>query len=216
MMNKRNMLFAAAAVALILLVGALSWTKERYTFNEGALSRKVEVSPVLPDTVAIEKGEARQAGAGEVSLPIDQDDRSFTVADAVLTIKGGYGIALPLAAAWADDAMLYHVRSIGPVTSKGTAAEWQVVFASDKKQKGYEVIVFRDAVLREKEIEVAGGGHSLPTDWYDSPDALASLQGQPQFEKATLSSLQFFYNEDGKRWSYGVATSNGTVSIPVR
>ncbi|MBI5134171.1 MAG: hypothetical protein HZA81_02180 [Candidatus Taylorbacteria bacterium] len=213
---KKIAAFAAVIILALLVAGALSWTKERYTFNEGTVSRKVEVEPVLPATVEVARGEGRKIVEGEVDLPIDREDRSFTLSDAILTLKGGYDIALPLASAWAKDARLVLVRSIGPVTAKGTAAEWQVLFASKEKEKGYEVLVFRDRAIRELEIESESSGYELPSDWYDSSDALSSLQGQPQFSKATLSSIQFFYNEDGKRWSYGLSTSEGTVSIPVR
>jgi hypothetical protein len=44
---------------------------------------------------------------------------------------------------------------------------------------------------------------------------MASLN-LPQFEGATASSINFFYNMDGKRWSYAISTSKGTTSMPVK
>ena len=59
-------------------------------------------------------------------------------------------------------------------------------------------------------------GYTLPQNWYDSGDALLSLKTEPQFKDATVSSLNFYYNEDGKRWAYALSTSNGTLSMPVK
>ena len=177
----------------------------------------VEEKLIIPETVRVSASEARTVQKGAVEAPINPAKGGVIVsAKAIFTVKGAYDKALAEASAWSPDASLVFIKSLGVVTAEGKSGEWQVVFGSKKAKAGFEVLVYGDAIASKKEIPSTSYGFDLPQNWYDSGDALESLRTQPQFATATVSSLNFFYNEDGKRWSYALATSNGTLAMPVR
>lgn len=172
---------------------------------------------VLPDTRDVSHTAGRIVQEGRYDAPIAPTVGTRVISDrAVLTLKGAYDLALPKAAVWAGDAALVSVMSNGVITAEGTSGQWQVLFGSKQKKGGYEVIIYGNAIAAEKKVESSVYGYPVPENWYDSEDALLSVRTMPQFASATISALNFFYNEDGKRWGYAAATSKGTVAIPVR
>lgn len=213
----------AIALGLVLFASAIFYGY-RWLSQNGYLPAAIVPAPVkvveeklvIPATVDVPKAAGRVAEEGAVSAPINPEKGTVVSARAVLTLKGGYDKALPEATTWAPDAALVFEKSLGVVTAEGKSGEWQVTFASKTKKAGYEVIVYGDAVASKKEILSDSYGEPLPENWYDSGDALVSLRALPQFGDATVSSINFYYNSDGKRWGYALATSNGTVSMPVR
>lgn len=132
------------------------------------------------------------------------------------TLKEGFTIALPFALEWAADAKPVYVRSMGTVTVEGISSGWEVAFGSTTNKNGYVISVINGVAAEKKEISAISSGYTLPTNWYDAGDAVKSIQTLPQFSESTISGINFYYNEDGKKWGYAISSSNGTVSVPVR
>lgn len=177
----------------------------------------VEETLRIPETERIDGHAGRTVTPGAYDAPLDAKSGEGIVSSrAVHTLKGSYAVANVRSLAWADDAALISIQSLGAVTEEGKSGEWQLFFGSASRGAGFEVIVFGDRVASEKEVASVLEGYPVPVEWYDSGDALASLRDMPQFSDATVSSLHFFHNEDGERWGYALSTSEGTVSMPVR
>ena len=219
--NKKTVI-AAISVMVLFVGGLLVWLlmpgiveKARVEIQGGKV---IEEKIVIPETTRVSVEEARiPDGAGYVvPLVPKTEEEHILVSKAVLTIKGSYDIAVKEEMKWAPDAKLIYIKSLGAVTIEGKSSTWQIVMGSRTKKKGYEVIIQEDKVISQKEIESNSYGFDLPGEWYDSNDAVISLQTLPQFSDATISSLSFYYNTDGKRWGYVFATSRGTTSMSVR
>lgn len=177
----------------------------------------VEEKLVIPETKKIEVNEGRAVSEGTFNAPLNPaQGEKVTSARAIFTLRQAYDKADTEAKIWAPDSALVSVKSLGVLMADGKSGEWQVMFGSKTKKQGYEVLVYGEEIVSKKEISSDTYGFDLPGNWYDSPDALSSLKTMPQFESATVSSISFYYNEDGKKWGYGIATSNGTVSMPVK
>lgn len=178
----------------------------------------VEEALIIPDTKQVAVAAGRTPSTEHYAVPLvpTTEGEKVIVPGATLTLKGGYDVAKPKAEAWAKDAKLVFLTSQGAVTLEGKSSMWQVVFGSLSKKKGYEVVVQGDKIVSEKEIPSTEYGYDLPTNWYDAGEAIVSIQSLPQFADATVSSINFFYNRDGKRWGYALGTSRGTTSMPVR
>lgn len=209
-----------AGIVIILVVGvAMSFVTKKvipqvkkWHFTTYAVNEEMH----LPNTSSVYPTDGRIIATGAYSTPIDPTQGSVISDKAIYTVKGAYAVASSSAEAWSKDAALVYIHSQGVVTSDGKSGEWQIVFGSKAKKKGYEVIVFGDNIASQKEIDATAFGYSLPKNWYDSGDALIALRTQLQFANALLSSINFYYNTDGKKWGYALATSNGTVSMPVK
>lgn len=178
----------------------------------------VQETLVIPETKLVVGALGRTPSTNHYAVPLvpTTEGEKVVVPGATLTLKKSFDVALPKAGVWAHDAKLVFVTSQGAVTLEGKSSMWQVVFGSLAKKKGYEVIIQGDKVVSEKEIPSQEYGYDLPVNWYDAADAIRSLQTLPQFADATVSSINFFYNRDGKRWGYALGTSRGTTSMPVR
>jgi len=180
--------------------------------------KNVEEKLVIPETQEISGGEGRAGGQGPVAVALvpKTEAEKVVVSKAVLTVKGSYELAVLEAKNWAADVNLVFIKSLGAVTLEGKSSQWQIVFSSETKQgKGYEIIIQGNEVVSQKEIESAANGAILPNAWRDSGEIVASLQGpdQPQFSNATVSSINLYYNTDGKIWRYVLSTSRGNTSM---
>lgn len=176
----------------------------------------IEEKLVIPETEKITGGEGRVANEGPVAVPLvpKTESEKVVVSKAVLTVKGSYDLAVPEAKNWASDAKLVFVKSLGAVTLEGKSSQWQLAFASKTKSgKGYEIIIQEGQVVSRKEIESPASGADLPSAWKDSGEIIISLQELPQFSNATLSSINLYYNTDGKLWRYVLSTSRGNTSV---
>lgn len=215
MQNSKIFILGGVVIVTLAVVAWFAMRGGDHTFSPQGVV--VEEELVIPNTENIEGNEGRIVKSGAYESPINPSDETRAVsARAILTIKGAYEAALPVARGWSADAKLISIRSLGIVTFGGMSGEWQVLFGSAERKAGFEVIVYGDAIALQKNVLSESFGFTLPADWYDSGDALLSLRAMSQFADATVSSLSFFYNEDGKRWGYGLATSKGTVSMPVK
>ncbi|OGI85867.1 hypothetical protein A3A05_00715 [Candidatus Nomurabacteria bacterium RIFCSPLOWO2_01_FULL_41_12] len=221
MAQKNKIIIIVLILIVVVVLGMLIWGKSFLFKNLGIVFEKpkvVEETLVIPETKAVEAVVGRTPSTDKYAVPLvpTTEGEKVIVPNAVLTLKGSYDVALPKAQAWAKDAKLVFLTSQGAVTLEGKSSSWQVAFGSASKKKGYEVIIQGDKIVSEKEIPSTEYGYDLPTNWYDAGEAIVSLQTLPQFADATVSSINFFYNKDGKRWGYALGTSRGTTSMPVR
>lgn len=214
------------SIFILLVVGvAVAY----FVFPEfgSKISRVVDLTPdkpkvienenlVIPNTQKITGGEARIVEKGSVEVPLvpKNEGEKVIVTKAILTVKGSYELAKIESAKWSADAKLVFVKSLGAVTLEGKSSEWQLAFYSAlKKGKGYEVIIQGDQIVSKKEINSTATGADLPKNLKDSSAAILSLQELPQFSDATISSINLYYNTDGKVWRYALSTSRGTTSM---
>lgn len=220
--NTSNKIFwAGGAVAIIAIALGTYFFFFTKTGKEFAVFEKpvvVEEALKIPETKLVDTAVARAPSTTHYAVPLVPvtEGQKVVVPGAVLTLKESFVAAKPTAEAWAKDAKLVVLTSQGAVTLEGKSSMWQVIFGSLSKKKGYEVIIQGDKIVSEKEIPTQEYGYDLPTNWYDAKDAFLSIQTLPQFADATVSSINFFYNRDGKRWGYALGTSRGTTSMPVR
>lgn len=176
----------------------------------------VDEKLVIPETTKVVPNAGRTVEQGIIDAPLNPDRGEVVSARAILTLKGGYDKALIEALVWAPDAALVFEKSLGVLTAEGKSGEWQVTFGSKAKKAGFEVLVYGDTIAAKKEIHSTIYGFALPQNWYDSGDALLSLYSSPRYKEATVSSINFYYDTDEKKWSYVLATSNGTNSMWVK
>ncbi|MDP3057818.1 MAG: hypothetical protein Q8N37_04890 [bacterium] len=176
----------------------------------------IEEKLVIPETEKITGGEGRTVDQGPVEVPLvpKTESEKVVVSKAVLTVKGSYDLAVLEANKWASDASLIFIKSLGAVTLEGKSSQWQLAFSSKtKSSKGYEIIIQGDQIVSKKEIDSAASGADLPSVWRDSGEVIISLQELPQFSTATVSTINLYYNTDGKLWRYVLSTSRGNTSM---
>ncbi|MBI4993605.1 hypothetical protein HZC33_01425 [Candidatus Wolfebacteria bacterium] len=220
-MNKKIILFILVAIIILASAGiyfglpSKLFKRVEILKNGGVV---VEENLVIPDTKKISLIESRIVTAGnfETTLMPKNDGEKIIVSGAVLTIKGSYEVSIVEAKKWANDAKLVFIKSLGAVNLEGKSSEWQAIFGSKEKKKGYEIIIQADKIVSQKEIESELGGFDLPQIWQDSGFAVAALQALPQFSDATISSITFYYSNDAQKWGYAFATSKGTTSMYAR
>ncbi len=210
-----GMLFVVIIVgAFMLHSGGPSIIKNPFT--PSAQPEKT-VEPFVPsrlDHVGV--GDARNAPLVSGGARISEAGDMSTQTENDLTLRLAYAKAAGVARTWSPDAALVYINSLGRMQAGGISSEWQVVFGSKAKKGGYEVLVYNGQISKSVEVPSSVYGFALPHNWYDSSDALTSLRTQPQFATATVAAINFYYNEDGKRWGYALATSGGTVAMPVQ
>lgn len=219
--NKKITYLEIAVVAVILAVAVI------YFFNLFGWGEKISVmvrngkvieeNLVIPQTekAVVNEGRVVNEGAYQTPLVPKSDEERIIAPLAELTLKGSYNVSINEAKKWSDDAKLVFIKSLGAVTLEGKSSQWQIIFGSKNKKKGYEIIVQKDKIVSQKEIFSDSFGYDLPDNWRDSNYAVGTLQATPQFSDATVSSINFYYNVDGKKWSYALSTSRGTTSMPV-
>ncbi len=222
--SRNQKIFLAVLVGMLFLIsiiGAFMFrlsgqTALKNPFLSSSTTPEKIVEPFVPSRLEhVVAQDARNAplvgGGARIS---DEGDMS-TQTENDLTLRLAYAKATSVARAWSPDAALVYINSLGRMQAGGISSEWQVVFGSKVKKGGYEVLVYNGQILKTAEVQSSVYGFALPQNWYDSSDALTSLRTQPQFATATVAAINFFYNEDGKRWGYALATSGGTVAMPV-
>ena len=223
-MQNRSIIITLVAVILIALGGAFYWlgSDKKITVAPGEEARKARViqeNLIIPDTILFTGAEGRVVDQGSVAVALvpKSDAEKVIVPGAELSVKGAYDFSLQAALEWSSDAKLVFIKSLGAVTLDGKSSQWQIAFASKiKKGKGYEIIIQKNQIVSQKEVESAAAGIDIPANWFDSGEAIKTLQDMPQYNDASISAINFFYNFDAKEWKYGVSTSAGVTSIRVR
>lgn len=179
--------------------------------------RMIQEEVVLPQTSEVKPTEGQYFAREGVAVPlVPPADEEIVLPRASRTIKAAYALAEPAALRWSPDVRLHFIRSLSTVTPKGACSAWQIIFASQKRGRGYEVLVEGDEVRSVKDIASVAQGARLPLTWYDSDEAVESIANLPQFASSTLSGLTFFYNSDAQEWRYGIATTFGNTSMRVK
>lgn len=176
----------------------------------------IEETLEIPQTEKITGAEGRTIEEGNVNVPLvpKTEGEKVIVSKAVHTVKGAHNLALAEAQKWSPDAKLVFIKSLGAVTLEGKSSQWQLAFSSAaKKGKGYEVIVQSDQIASKKEIDSTAVGADVPATLNDSDMAVQTLAEMPQFSDATISTINLYYNADGKVWRYALSTSKGTTSV---
>lgn len=227
-MNQRTLMIVLSIfIVAMILIGAVYIISPKNNFlgynkggqNIGLPPEKVKVIEeklVIPETEIITGGEGRLADEGPVEVPLvpKTESEKVAVSKAALTVKGSYDLAINEAGKWADDFSLVFIKSMGALTLEGKSSQWQLVFSSEENlNKGYEIIIQGDRIVSKKEIESQALGAGLPKIWKDSGEIIILLQQMPQFSDATVSSINLYYNADGKIWRYVLSTSKGSTSV---
>lgn len=203
-------LIVISVIGVVLYYGGPRNAERAIFYNERIV--RENPAPRVVDSVSVASGR-KIISTGE-AIPFIGDER--VVIDGGKTLKESYMIAGPIALTWAEDAKLVYVHSLGTVTAEGVSSGWEIVFGSKTKMKGYVITVVGGKIIEEKEAISTSFGFGLPKNWYDSEDAIKSLQSLSQFSDATLNSLIFFYSEDGDVWQYALSTSRGNTTMIVR
>jgi len=165
------------------------------------------------------EGRVVDQGSVAVALVPKSDAEKVIVPEAELSVKGSYDFAQPEASKWSSDAKLVFIKSLGAVTLDGKSSQWQIAFSSKtKKSRGYEIIVQKNQIVSQKEIESAAIGEEVPANFAnrDSSWAIARLADIPQFQTASITAIVFSYNQDANGWDYIIPNSFGKTAIRVR
>ena len=175
----------------------------------------------IPDTTSFTGAEGRVVDQGSVAVALvpKSDAEKVIVPGAELSVKGSYDFAQPEASKWSSDAKLVFIKSLGAVTLDGKSSQWQIAFSSKtKKNRGYEIIVQKNQIVSQKEIESAAIGEEVPANFAnrDSSWAIARLADIPQFQTASITAIVFSYNQDANGWDYIIPNSFGKTAIRVR
>lgn len=218
---KNKIIISLVAIAVLAISGVIVWQKQsffKHTVTFWEKPREINDTVAIPNTSKITTNDGRVfvSTGQKVALVPKTKGEEVIVSSAVLTIKSGFELANSEAKKWSLDAKLVYAKSLGTVDLNGKSSGWQYAFGSKQKKKGYEIIIERAGIVSQKEIEATSYGYDLPKNWYDSPDAIASIQSSAPFSNETLGSLLFFYSDNGKIWQYALATSFGNTILQVK
>ena len=189
--------------------------------DEARKARVIQEKLTIPDTTSFTGAEGRVVDQGSVAVALvpKSDAEKVIVPEAELSVKGSYDFAQPEASKWSSDAKLVFIKSLGAVTLDGKSSQWQIAFSSKtKKNRGYEIIVQKNQIVSQKEIESAAIGEEVPANFAnrDSSWAIARLADIPQFQTASITAIVFSYNQDANGWDYIIPNSFGKTAIRVR
>ena len=189
--------------------------------DEAQKARVIQEKLTIPDTTSFTGAEGRVVDQGSVAVALvpKSDAEKVIVPGAELSVKGSYDFAQPEASKWSSDAKLVFIKSLGAVTLDGKSSQWQIAFSSKtKKNRGYEIIVQKNQIVSQKEIESAAIGEEVPANFAnrDSSWAIARLADIPQFQTASITAIVFSYNQDANGWDYIIPNSFGKTAIRVR
>lgn len=216
--RRYRIILLLTVVILTALVSVFFFTSSeqmrRLSDQENEIQRNVTY-PIINSVVALD-GRVLPVTGQAIPLVPKNDTERVAIPSAIWTIKDGYKHIEPKVLSWSSDAKLVYARSYGAISVDGKSSAWQYVFGSENKKSGKEIVIEGEEIVSLKDIPATSFGFTLPSNWYDSSDAIISLQQLPQFSSATLSALVFYSNEDAKQWEYALVTSRGTISMPVK
>ena len=189
--------------------------------DEARKARVIQEKLTIPDTTSFTGAEGRVVDQGSVAVALvpKSDAEKVIVPGAELSVKGSYDFAQPEASKWSSDVKLVFIKSLGAITLDGKSSQWQIAFSSKmKKSRGYEIIVQKNQIVSQKEIESAAIGEEVPANFAnrDSSWAIARLADIPQFQTASITAIVFSYNQDANGWDYIIPNSFGKTAIRVR
>jgi hypothetical protein len=223
-MNTNSQIKIIVGLTLLLLVAAVlfylvytqKWKKVPFLKNPVIVNEKI----TIPETKDVHLTDGYYANKQGYQVPLapSDDGEKVVVTGATHSPYTSYDLVNVEALAWADDARLALIKSLGTVTLEGTSSGWQIIYVSLKKKSGYEIIVEGGAVVQKKEIPTSAKGGAVPENFKerDASWAIARLTENPQWKDATMTGLNFTYNTDARAWDYVIANSYGGSSIRVR
>ena len=217
-------------ILIIIIIAALGsvfyWlgSDKKITVAPGEEARKARVIQeklTIPNTTSFTGAEGRVVDQGGVAVALvpKSEAEKVIVPGAELSVKGSYDFAQPEASKWSSDVKLVFIKSLGAITLDGKSSQWQIAFSSKtKKNRGYEIIVQKNQIVSQKEIESAAIGEEVPANFAnrDSSWAIARLADIPQFQTASITAIVFSYNQDANGWDYIIPNSFGKTAIRVR
>jgi hypothetical protein len=211
-------LVAIVIISAIFVSYRSDWTGKNIFTGEDNEPKTINQINAPSTEPRVSEGSGRTLESAGYAVPLvpKNESEKVVVPGAAYTTKESYQFSIINAKKWSPDARLIYIKSQGTVTLDGKSDQWQLMFGSSNKKAGYEIIVREDAVYSEKQVLSDVYGFALPQNWFDSPDAIVSIATLPQFSDATMSSISFYYNADGKIWSYAIATSKGVTSMQVK
>ena len=223
--NKKNILLIIVILAIISAVGIYIFYSQSKLFKrieilkDGGLVIKENL--IIPDTKQIANIDGKiinSNGIYQTPLVPKNSAENIIVPKAILTLKGVYNISIKEAGKWTDDVKLVFIKSLGAVDIEGKSSQWQIVFGSKLKKKGYEIIAQGEEIVSKKEIESNLFGIELPLLWKDSGEYIKQMQQRPSFKDATISGFLFSSTPESKniKWWFSISTSKGTVTFEVR
>jgi hypothetical protein len=154
-------------------------------------------------------------GEYNIKLQPQSEVDTAVITKAKLTLKEAYNLSIAEAVKWSNDAKLVFIKSNGALGLDGKASSWQLVYGSAIKKAGFEIIMAENQIVSAKEIISESSGFDLPVNWYDSYDAIATLN-LPQFSQDTISAISFYYSGANQSWAYGLANGEKTTSMWVQ
>lgn len=220
----RNKIAILIILIIVIAIGVLAYvffgSEKSIKIEESSKPKIIQENLVVPNTRNITESASKsvnESAAGIILSPKNEGE-TFIVPNAILTLKGGYNLALPQTLEWASDAKPVFIKSLGVITLDGKSSQWQIAFNSKTEKKGYEIIIQGDKIVSEKEIESSATGAEAPVNWPDAANMIKTLQARPAFSDATVSSFLLTSTPESKdvKWWLSIGTSKGTVTFEVK
>jgi hypothetical protein len=215
-------IFLLAVVALAVFFNEKSSRaplKERIVVPEEV---SLEEDLVIPDTKSISENDSRVLAGNLAGISLSPgDNEKVIVPKTVLTMKTAYDLATAEAAEWDSAAKLSFIKSLGTITVDGQSSQWQLVFGAESKDgKAYEIIIRKDKIVSQKEIDSTTGvaGVDLPAVWPDSGEFVKRLQKDPNFSGASINSFLLGSTPESTdaKWWFSVGTSKGVATFEIK
>lgn len=222
--DKKNIfIIAIILIILVVVVFIVLAFKENQPSEKSEVDLKTFKGQIINDEIKIpnttsittNEGEVVSRGEFDIKLQPQSESEAAYISKAKLTLKDAYSLSQSEATSWASDAKLIFIKSNGALGIDGKASSWQIIYGSAQKKRGQEIIVAENNIISAKEISTESYGYDLPINWYDSSDAISSLQ-LPQFKDETISAISFYYSSANDSWAYGLANGTQTTAMWVK
>lgn len=223
--DKKNLVIVAIIILIIIAIvfAILSFRKSSQN-TSGVFDLKTFKGEIITDNVKIPDTTSISSNVGEIvlrgeyntELQPKTETKQVFITNAKFTLKEAYNVAVLEVVKWAPDQKLVFIKSNGAIGLDGRSSSWQLVYSSAKKKATYEIIIADNQIVSTKEINSKLTGFDLPSNWYDSYDAIASLRVLPQFSNGTISAISFYYSNAEKSWAYALANDDKTTSMWVK
>lgn len=222
--DKKNLVIISLIILILAVIILMSFlfrnNQPVINLNGGKNFKGQVIDDVvkIPETTGINNNEGEIVPRGEYEIKIQPqtENEQVLITKAKLTLKEAYNQATPEVVKWSADQKLVFIKSNGALGLDGRSSSWQLVYNSQQLDKNYEVIIIEDQLVSLKELSSNISGFDLPTNWYDSYEAIASLRTLPQFAPETISALSFYYSSADNSWAYGIAVGEKTTSMWVK
>ncbi|MFZ2310788.1 MAG: hypothetical protein WAW11_04580 [Patescibacteria group bacterium] len=221
--DKKNILIIATILIIIIVIIFIVLAFKKNTSSLPTFNTKTFKGVVIndnikiPNTTEVTSNEGEVVPRGEYNIKLQPQSEADTViiTKAKLTLKEAHNLGITEAVKWSSDAKLVFIKSNGALGLDGKSSSWQLVYGSADRQKGYEIIMVENQIISAKEILSDSSGFDLPLNWYDSYEAIATLN-LPQFSQDTISAISFYYSGANQSWAYGLANGEKTTSMWVQ